>query len=201
MNNNIENNLTDKHLVDKVLDGDHRAFATILKNTEGLVAHMVFKMVPREDDRQDIAQDIYLKVFHKLSGFRFQSKLSTWIGQIAYNTCLSYLEKKKWILPGNRMETDKYDPSTGETSFESPAFHESENAVFLKERAGILQAEMEKLSPLYRVLIGLYHQEELSYQEIVQITGLPEGTLKSYLFRARRALKDALSLQYKKGEL
>jgi RNA polymerase sigma factor (sigma-70 family) len=192
VNNNLENNLTDKHLVDKVLHGDHRAFATIIRNTEGLVAQMVFKMVHREEDRQDIAQDIYLKVFHKLSGFRFQSKLSTWIGQIAYHTCLSYLEKKKWILPGNVLD---------EIPDGSPSFHASENTLFLKERAGILQAEMEKLPPMYRVLIGLYHQEELSYQEIMQITGQPEGTLKSYLFRARRALKDALSLQYKKGEL
>ena len=151
---------------------------------------MVFKMIPRDDDRQDIAQDIYLKVFHKLSGFRFQSKLSTWVGQIAYNTCLSHLEKKKWVLPGD-------DPGEDEPGDYVPIGSRMEGM----ERAGILQAEMEKLSPIYRVLITLYHEEELSYQEIGEITGLPEGTLKSYLFRARKALRDALSLQYKNGEL
>ena len=184
-----------------MLRGDNQAFATMIRNTEGLVAHMVFKMIPREDDRQDIAQDIYLKVFHKLSGFRFQSKLSTWIGQITYNTCLSYLEKKKYVLPGDEPgehEPGDYAPIGHRME---PARNEAEDTIFQKERAGILQTEMEKLSPVYRVLITLYHQEELSYQEIGQITGLPEGTLKSYLFRARKALRDALSPQYKKGEL
>ena len=89
----------DKDLVNHVLRGDHAAFARIIKNTEALVAAIVYKMIPNQEDRKDIAQDVYLKAFHKLAGFKFQCKLSTWMGQIAYNTCLSWLEKKKLVLP------------------------------------------------------------------------------------------------------
>lgn len=95
MNYRNGNNFTDKYLVQKVLGGDTAAFSTIIKNTERLVAQIVFKMISNREDREDIAQDIYLKTFKKLESFEFHSKLSTWIGQIAYNTCLNYLKKKK----------------------------------------------------------------------------------------------------------
>lgn len=94
VNDTNGNRPTDKYLVDRVLRGDNRAFETVIRNTENLVAQIVCKMVPVCEDRKDLAQDIYLKAFHHLGGFKFQSKLSTWIAQIAYNSCLSWLERK-----------------------------------------------------------------------------------------------------------
>jgi RNA polymerase sigma-70 factor (ECF subfamily) len=78
---------------------------------------------------------------------------------------------------------------------------ESEVLFSKKELETILATAIEKLSPVHKTLITLYHQEELTYIEIAQITGLPEGTVKSYLFRARKQLKDNLLNQYKKEEL
>ena len=107
MNHTSGNNPADKHLVDRVLRGDTRAFGIIIKNTENLVAQIVFKMIPVAEDRKDLAQDIYMKTFHNLAGFKFQSKLSTWIAQIAYNSCLSWIDKKKLVLPGNLHEDEE----------------------------------------------------------------------------------------------
>ena len=197
MTNKIQNNLTDQHLVKQVLDGDTSAFGTIIKNTEGLVAQIVFKMINNSEDRKDIAQDIYLKTFKKLSSFKFQSKLSTWIGQIAYNTCLNYLEKKKLIiLPKTESEGEALSSETTNTSN-----NETENLIFQKDLSEILISEIDILPPLYKTLITLYHNEELSYEEIAQITELPEGTVKSYLFRARKSLRESLLRKYKKEEL
>ena len=106
MSTQTGNHPEDKDLVNHVLRGDQSAFGRIIKNTEALVASIVYKMIPDQEERKDIAQDIYLKAFHKLAGFKFQSKLSTWIGQIAYNTCLSWLEKKKLVLPGEQWDND-----------------------------------------------------------------------------------------------
>jgi len=197
LTNKIQNNLTDQHLVKQVLDGDTSAFGTIIKNTEGLVAQIVFKMINNSEDRKDIAQDIYLKTFKKLSSFKFQSKLSTWIGQIAYNTCLNYLEKKKLIiLPKTESEGEALSSETTNTSN-----NETENLIFQKDLSEILISEIDILPPLYKTLITLYHNEELSYEEIAQITELPEGTVKSYLFRARKSLRESLLRKYKKEEL
>jgi RNA polymerase sigma-70 factor (ECF subfamily) len=158
-------------------------------------------MIPVAEDRKDIAQDIYLKTFHSLSGFKFQSKLSTWIARITYNTCLSWIEKKKLVLPGNLHEEDKH-PAQMETSYNSSVKSgESESRLFQKELSGILQIEIDRLPPVYQTLIILFHQESMSYEELMQITGLPEGTIKSSLFRARKMLKENLLSKYKKEAL
>src|SRR5690348_15612938 len=98
VNNYTEQAPDDKLLVHRTLGGDARAFGIIVKNTEKLVAQIVYKMIPVEEDRKDLAQDIYLKAYKRLNTFKFQAKLSTWIAQIAYNTCYDWLEKKKYTL-------------------------------------------------------------------------------------------------------
>lgn len=204
MNNKTENKLTDQQLVKEVLRGNTYAFGTLIKNTEGLVAHIVYKMIFHPEDRKDIAQDVYLKAYKNLPNFKFEAKLSTWIGQITYNTCLNFLEKKKIVLLQDPIHNDEM----GEESLEmintkplSISDNDTEILIFKEQLSEILQAEIEKLSPIYKTLITLFHQAELSYEEIAQITMLPEGTIKNYLFRARKTLKDNLLLKYKKEEL
>jgi RNA polymerase sigma factor (sigma-70 family) len=208
VSNKTGNNLSDKHLVERVLAGDTHAFGAIIKNTEGLVAQIVYKMIGNAEDRKDIAQDVYMKAFKHMSGFQFKSKLSTWIGQIAYNSCLSYLEKKKLVLPGSMMEesgpgNESMDCINGKPFYAAGYKSDTDIEAIISghERRAILTVAIEALSPIHKTLITLYHREEMSYEEIGVITGMPEGTVKSYLFRARKALKDCLLLTYKKEEL
>jgi len=189
-----ENNYTDRQLVNRVLGGDAQAFVLIIKSTEGLITQIICRMINSIEDRKDITQDVYLKAYNSLKGFRYSAKLSTWIGQIAYNTCVNYLEKKKLVLPG---ELPDNETSAGNELNEI----EAEVIVTKKALTTILAAEIEKLSALYKTLIVLYHQEELSYADIAQVTNLPEGTVKNYLFRARKKLKENILAKYKKEEL
>lgn len=188
---------TDRILVERVLSGNTRAFGTIIRDTEGLVAQIVFKMIPDREERRDIAQDIYLKVFQKLDSFRFQSKLSTWIARIAYTTCINQLEKNKASPIGNERPA----PADREDEYpqEYPDAHDLEENLLGTELNSLLESEMEKLPALYKLLITLYHHQELSYSEIAQIVALPEGTIKSYLFRARKMLRDRIQMIYNKG--
>ena len=198
-----ENDLTDQQLVNIVLSGDTNAFGAIIKKTERLVAQIVFKMIKNTEDRKDIAQDIYLKAFKYLSSFKFQSKLSTWIARIAYNSCLNYLEKRKLNSLPDIRERDEADEDSEHTANEAIGQSDNEIEVFIfqKELSEILKSEIESLPPLYKTLITLYHNEELSYAEIIEITGLPEGTLKNYLFRARKTLRENLLHKYKRNSL
>ena len=183
-------------LVERVLSGDTNAFSIIIANTERLVIQIIFKMIPYGEDRRDIAQDVFMKAFQSLKNFRFQSKLSTWIGKIAYNTCLNYLEKKKFVLLDDRNESSREELEilNARNNFLNS---ETENDIFARELSEILKIKIDQLSPLFKTLITLYHNEELSYAEIAQITELPEGTVKSYLFRARKILKDSVLRTYK----
>ncbi|HEX3079073.1 MAG TPA: sigma-70 family RNA polymerase sigma factor [Puia sp.] len=200
VNHTTGNNPADKHLVDRVLRGDTRAFGIIIKNTESLVAQIVFKLIPVAEDRKDLAQDIYLKAFHNLAGFKFQSKLSTWIARIAYNSCLSWLEKKKLVLPGNLHEDEEIHESSPPGIY-SYVESNSEKNLSQKELSLILRKEMEGLPAIYQTLITLFHHESMTYGELSQITGLPEGTVKSSLFRARKKLKENLLSKYLKEAL
>ena len=202
MNHTTGNNPADKHLVDRVLRGDTRAFGIIIKNTENLVAQIVFKLIPVVEDRKDLAQDIYMKAFHNLAGFKFQSKLSTWIARIAYNSCLSWIEKKKLVWPGNlHKEVEMYETADARVYNHSLVKNNSENNLFQKELSVILRKEIEGLPAIYQTLITLFHHESMTYEELSQITGLPEGTVKSSLFRARKMLKENLLSKYQKEAL
>ena len=164
---------------------------------------IVFKMVANSADHKDMVQDIYLKAFDKLSGFQFRSKLSTWIGQIAYHTCLHYLEKKKLLLLDQvDNSTDSDEQTLEQISKRSIDLfrNEPETLLIKKELKEILAFEIDQLPPVYKTLITLY-QQELSNEEMMQISGLPEGTIKSYLFRARKMLKENILTKYKREEL
>jgi RNA polymerase sigma factor (sigma-70 family) len=204
VNNITGQNTTDRDLVDRVLRGETNAFGIIVKNTEHLVAKIIFDMIINDGDRKDIAQDVYMKAYQKLPGFKFQSKLSTWIGQICYNTCIDHLRKRKLVFTENIYETEGDSSNelldmmnTAQGNFDEPA----DTLVIEKNISEIVKKKIEKLPPIYKTLISLYHNEELSYDEIGTITGLPPGTVKSYLFRARRELKNDLLLHYKKEDL
>lgn len=199
----MEIQAADKELIEQVLARDRHAFGKIIKNTEALVAMIVFKMIANSGDRKDLVQDIYLKAFHGLPSFRFKSKLSTWIGQIAYHTCLHYLEKKKLLLLDQMSNKEESTEQTLEQLSNrnlNSSGNEVETRLIRKELNNILEKEIDKLPPVYRTLLSLY-REELSNEEMVQITGLPEGTIKSYLFRARKTLKENILTNYKKEDL
>ena len=204
MSNLPTSSATDQQLVAQVLGGNTAAFGQIVRRTEGLVAQLVFKMIRHPADRPDVAQDVYLKVFKNLAGFKFQAKLSTWVGQIAYHTCLHYLEKKQLVLvdPAEPAPDDALEEGRGAPPpLAAGPDYDPEADLLGHDLAGILGTAVEQLPPLYRTLISLYHQQELSYEEIAQITSLPDGTVKNYLFRARKLLKQHLLARYQRDDL
>ncbi len=185
---NESNHFSDKVIVTNILNGNVQCFAIVIKNTEKLVTQVVRKMISDEDDQKDLVQDIYLKAYQKLSSFQFKSKLSTWIANIAYNTTINYLQKKKIPIIGiEKTNEDEFSVT------ENP-----EGEIIKTEAVEILTAAIAQLPPLYKTLITLYHLEELSNKEISEITNLPEGTIKSYLYRARKILKNTINHPYKK---
>jgi RNA polymerase sigma factor (sigma-70 family) len=194
---------TDQQLVAQVLGGNTASFGQLVQRTQGLVTQIVFKMIRHPADRPDVAQDVYLKVFKNLAGFKHQAKFSTWVGQITYNTCLHYLEKKQLVLvdPAEPELDTASDYGRRAPPLVADPGYDPETALFSQNLAGILGSAIEHLPPLYRTLISLYHQQELSYEEIAHITSLPDGTVKNYLFRARKRLKHYLLTTYQRDDL
>ncbi len=184
-----------RELIKKIISGDTTAFKTLIHDYQRLVCHVIFKMVPNEQDREDVCQDVLVKVYQNLSKFQFDSKLSTWIAKIAYNTGINYLKKKKVPL---------FDDMSGENGALEKYWSEQTSPDGFAEDQDLslrLQDEISKLPVQFKTIVSLYHLEEMSYAEIAKITGLPDGTVKSYLFRARRLLKEKIIAKYQQEEL
>jgi len=185
-------------LVRKIIDGDQRKFEQIIKIHERLVTHIVFRMVSDNVDREEICQEVFIKVYQNLSGFNFNAKLSTWIAKIAHNHCINYLRKHKLNLLDDMSHPDDNSEIQFTESLHTKSISpdtESEQ----KDRAEIIKKEIEKLPENYKIILTLYHIDDLSYKDIGDAVDMPEGTVKSYLFRARKMLRDNL-LEIYRGE-
>lgn len=171
--------------------GDKNSFRELVNMHQRLVSHIVFRMIPAGPDREDVCQEVFVKVYQNLGNFRFDAKLSTWIARISYNTCLNFLDKKRLPLYDDLAdENSTFEPAAPEESSRPDRAYES-------SRTGeIVRNEIEHLPAVYRTLVTLYHLEQMNYAEIGRIMKLPEGTVKSYLFRARKMLKGRLQAVY-----
>lgn len=177
--------MNDSELVQQIINGNNHAFRYLVARYQKLVLHIVGRIVQRQDQVEDICQDVFLQVYKKMKSFRGESKLSTWIATIAYNTSLSFVRKQKrrgeqFYEDGHNKSMEVKDDSIGHKVVEK------------REAKKILMKMIEELPEKYRTLLTLFHLEEFSYKEIEQITGIPEGTIKSYLSRARKLLKGKL---------
>jgi len=184
-----------KALVEKILAGNTDVFKKLIEQYQRLVSHVVFRMIPKQADREDICQDVFIQVYQNLGNFKFESKLSTWIARIAYNRCINYLEKKKTPLFD--------DLSLAEESIETQYDDGAAPDIFTEhqDRSSLLQSEIDKLPVQFRTILTLFHLDEMKYREIAEVMDLPEGTVKSYLFRARKLLKQKLLVKYEVDEL
>jgi RNA polymerase sigma factor (sigma-70 family) len=176
-----------RQLVERILARDKGSFRELVKNHQRLVSHIVFRMIPPGPDREDLCQEVFVKVYQNLGRFRFDAKLSTWIARITYNSCLNFLDKKQLPLYDDLTEEDRpFEPAAPDSEARPDRVYES-------GRTGeIVRGEINRLPAVYKTLITLYHLEQMSYAEIGRIMNLPEGTVKSYLFRARKMLKGRL---------
>lgn len=175
----------DHELVAHINAGNLNAFRYLVTAHEKLVTHMIRRVIQDEDDVKDVAQEVFIKVYRHIKTFKQESKLSTWIAQIAYTTSLDHLkrdQKRKHVLDG---EADTERVTQADLNTPGRILENKE----LREKILNLIAELPEN---YRLAVQLFHIDDYSYQEISDITGLSEGTIKSHLFRARKVLKDKL---------
>ena len=181
----------EKQVVADILRGKATAFEQLVRQYERLVFSIAGRLVDSATDKEDIAQEVFIKVYKGLPKFQYESKLSTWIAQIAYFTAVTYVKKHY------RSDVSNLPERFDETLFteENP-----ETLATKRDMAKYVERLVEQLPVAFRTVITLFHTHEFSCEEISQVTGMPEGTVKSYLFRARKLLKEKLSSTLK-GEM
>ena len=183
----------DRALVEAVLANRAGAFEQLVRDYQGLCWHVIQRMVRHPEDTRELCQEAFLRVHRYLHQYRFDSPLKSWIGQVAYSVAKRHLERKRIALAdmhvGGGMDEDD-GPSLLDNIGDGVDLQDA-HAQADDERE--LHAAIERLPPLQRTILTLYHLEELPIGEIATITGLAEGTIKSHLFRSRKTLRDFLA--------
>lgn len=178
-----------KH-VNAAINGDHDAFAWIMKKYKGPLQNLIFKMVNDKNEVEDLIQEVFIKVFNSLRNYSQEYAFSTWIYRIAINNTIDYLRKKKLETFSINSDADDDDDRPG---FEIPdTSYSADASIILEQRQQIINDAINSLPDKYKKVIELRHKEELSYEEISEILNLPIGTVKAHLFRARELLNKYL---------
>lgn len=174
----------ERKIIARILGGDQSAFIWVVRQYERLVWRMVSRLVASPQDCADVCQEVFIKVHQHLHQFKHESKLSTWVARIAFRQAINFCKTRKIPLA--------FD---GQDMLENTTFVDRETPLSLLEKqdAGdLLRQLVAQLPKEYQLVVALFHWEEMSYKEVAEVTGMPEGTVKSYLFRARNLLKIAL---------
>lgn len=170
----------DNYLVQKTLEGKNEAFAELMSMHQKRVEAMGYSFFHNKADVDDFVQDVFLKVFNSLGSFRHESKFSTWLTRIAYTTAIN--SKKRF------HDTEQIaNENNIESSYLSP-----EEIEIKRITAQAVKQAMENLPEQYYSCLNLYFFQDLSYEEIAEITDLPINTIKSHIFRAKKILRQKL---------
>lgn len=168
----------ERELIGRCARGDELAFAELVERYKVMVFAIAQRMLHDHAAAEDLAQEVFLRVYRNLSTFRGEAKLSTWIYQIAYRVCLEELQK-----PHRRQHYVSLDAGTDEL----PAIDPGPAGVDLSQT---LDFYLGKLPPHYRMALTLYYLQDRKYEEIAAVMELPIGTVKTYLHRAKAWLRE-----------
>lgn len=173
---------SEAELVERVIAGRRGAVADLIERYGNLVRRIAHRMVDDPRDREEVLQDTLVQAVRALPRFRGESRLSTWIGRIAYRECLQHLRRRRAPLDREDplVEVDRLHSSA------SPPTDQFERQE-LETRVNRL---VERLPPAQRVAVTLFYLEEMSVAEAARVMAVPENTVKSHLRRARIRLRE-----------
>jgi RNA polymerase sigma-70 factor (ECF subfamily) len=182
----------DLQLVKHASKGDQKAFAELMSRYRDAIYYMLLKMVNNKTDAEDLTIEAFGKAFKNLEQYSPNYAFSTWLFKIASNNCIDYLRKKKanLISIDGAFAEDSKDAEP-QIHLKDDGLNPEENLI-KKQKAVLMRTIVKTLKPRYRNLIELRYFKEFSYEEIAAEMGLPLGTVKAQLFRARELLYHTL---------
>lgn len=187
--------LTDGELIEKAIGGREDGFEELVRRYQRPITAYVYRMLNNYDASLDVTQEVFIKVYNSLHRYSSEYKFSTWLYRIAHNAAIDYMRKNS--VSQQSLETENAD-GTFQLQIESPRptpEQERERTEWRKE----IETVIACLPAVYRELILLRHAQDLSYDEIAEITNLPLGTVKNRLFRAREMMREIFNERGFKG--
>ena len=181
---------TDQIYIDSVLNGDSSAYEKLVNGHKDMAFSIALKIVRIREDAEEIVQDAFIKAYQKLSSFRKDSKFSTWLYRIVYNTAISHTRKR-------RLESTELTPGTIE-NYSVDEINEGMGQMDIEQQKKVMNELIDQLPALEFTLINLYYRQEMSIDEVSVITDLSASNVKVKLFRIRKAMYQRLQKEVNK---
>jgi RNA polymerase sigma-70 factor (ECF subfamily) len=179
----------DGELVQRVVRGDAAAFGPLVQRYQDRLYNTVYRMVGSAEDARDLVQDVFVKAYENLATFQGTSSLYTWLFRIAVNASLSHRRKRRTVRVVRTGEGEDGDGSDGwpDRDLQDPA-----GRLLAAETEAAVQQALDSLDEEHRTVVVLRDVQHCDYREMAEILGVPAGTVKSRLHRARLLLRDKL---------
>jgi RNA polymerase sigma-70 factor, ECF subfamily len=186
---------TDFEIIEKILKGDKHSFVVLVERYKDKSMTLAMRILHNREDAEEALQDAFIRVFKSLDNFERKSSFSTWFYRILINVCNSALQKRKNFY--NIHVVDENYDSYLNTPLDTAVTDMAYESLEMKK---IIQKEIDKLDPIYSTVLTLFYVQELSHDEIMKVTGLPLGTVKTRLNRARLLLKESVVKYYQESK-
>jgi RNA polymerase sigma-70 factor, ECF subfamily len=182
---NPQTAVADSELVTTAVAGREEGFEELVRRYQRPISAYVYRMVGDYDAALDLTQEVFIKVYGSLSRYKPEYKFSTWIYKIAHNSAVDHLRRHSTREQSLMKDFEGEQREISIESHRPSPEQESER----EERRAEIEAVVRQLPSAYRELIVLRHSHDMSYDEIAEVTGLPLGTVKNRLFRARDVMR------------
>jgi RNA polymerase sigma-70 factor (ECF subfamily) len=182
-------NPDDQQLIAECLDGRTAAFGELVRRYQDRLFNTVYRLVDSTEDAQDVVQDAFLNAYQSLESFKGDAQFFTWLYRIAVNTAISMKRKRRVALTlrAGRQDGEGVDP------FDPSDYSRPEHALDQAEQGRRIQAALNRLSPEHRTVLLLKDMEGQRYEEMAKVLGVPIGTVRSRLHRARLEMREILA--------
>ena len=177
-------------LIEAAVEGSERAYQTLVERYQRPVFSLVVRMVRDYGIAEDVTQEVFVKAWLALGRYDPRRRFASWLFKIASNAAIDHLRRKK--LPTVPIESGGPDEFSILDRLEDERAEAADTLVKRHELAGALEAAIAALRPEYRLVVLLRFKEELPYRDIAEIAGMPLGTVKTNLRRARREIERRL---------
>lgn len=179
---------TDSEFIQRVIEGDQRAYAELVDRHKDKAMTLAVRMLKNRSEAEEALQDAFVRAYRALPSFERKSSFSTWFYRIVFNVCSTVLNKR-----GNNNLLSIDEQNDDEMKIEIPsADDEPDIELESKEFSEIVRREIATMDESYSSILTMFFLQEMSYEEIISVTGLPLGTVKNRLFRARMQLRSAV---------
>jgi RNA polymerase sigma-70 factor (ECF subfamily) len=183
---------TDAEVMLAVAAGDEAGYNYLVSKYHRQIIHFLFRMVHNEAVAEELAQEVFLRVYRSRESYRAEAKFSTWLYRIATNLAVNHARDTKYERTAQTLELDAPDPESGSTPEVADADPNVEQRMLREERMAAIRAQVAALPERQRMAVLMHKYQEMDYRQIGEVLKLSESATKSLLFRAYQTLRERL---------